>query len=707
MASRIKHIRGKFYDIGTGNVSFKQLATDLRELGVKEYYFMLEIKDYSLAGVNPYQCDQKTGKSTLTEDQVRRIIAECARNPWYYLREICRIPDSGNPAGIPYNANRGNIAQTYLFLNGIDSWLCLPRQQGKTQSMIAILAWAYNFGTTDSTFIFVNKDSDGSKENLKRLQAQIELLPEYLQFMSYTDSDGKKVKAQKNATTMRQPVTNNSIKTRAKATSQETAMSLARGLTAPIIHFDEPEFTPYIFTIVSNSVSTYETAARRARENGTMYGRCFTCTPGDVDSQPGKDAEIILSKTCKWTEEFYNMSKDEIENYIEHQGEKCNRIVYIEFHYNQIGLTRRWLDHIAAEIQDKITIRREILLQRIHGSSLSPFDQEDIEYIADQEQKPIQEIYVNEYYRFDVYTQLDRKIPYLVSVDCSTGTGDDNNAITVLNPYTVKPVAEFESSFIGETEYEKLIISFVEQYVPRAVVIIERNSMGDGIIDHLLNSRIAGRLYFDKAKELLDEKMRQNETMESMLKKAAMQKKFYGVYTGEKSRKVMMSILSRHVNEMKENFVTHNIIRDLSRLVRTNSGKIEAGKGFHDDSVMSYLIGLYVFYHGNNLQMFGVEPGRYEGDDQRNQGLHVYDEEDLRSILPEEVVEGFRREEEVKQVLNYEDILRDAVASAQKDTARLMKSRTVSVTSEISPLTEFDDDDGSIDLDLFNSLNNF
>ena len=41
----------------------------------------------------------------------------------------------------------------------------------------------------------------------------------------------------------------------------------------------EPEFTPHIKTIVENSVSTYETAARNAKANGALYGRIFTCTP--------------------------------------------------------------------------------------------------------------------------------------------------------------------------------------------------------------------------------------------------------------------------------------------------------------------------------------------------------------------------------------------------------------------------------------------
>lgn len=438
-----------------------------------------------------------------------------------------------------------------------------------------------------------------------------------------------------------------------------------------------------------------------------MYGRIFTCTPGDTGSQAGQDAEIILSKTCKWTEKFYNMSKEEMEDYIAHQGKECNNIVYIEFHYNQIGLTREWLERISAKIQDKITVRREILLQRIHGSSLSPYDQEDLEYINDHEHKPIDEILLNEYYRVDIYKPLNRKTPYIMSVDCSTGTGSDNNAITVLDPYTVEPVAEFECSFIGETAFEKLIITFVERLIPRAIVVIERNSMGDGIIDHLLNSRIASRLYFDRAKELMDDKMDKHQSVESMLKKAAMQKKFYGVYTQGKSRDVMMTILSRHVNEYKEKFITHNIIRDLGHLVKTTSGKIEAGKGFHDDSVMSYLIGLYVFYHGNNLSVFGFQPGK-DNPEERNRGLHTYTEEELRDILPQEVIEGMEQEKTIQEIMNYEDILRDAIASAQMDTARLMASKRVIHDKDQVPLVEYDEmDEGSIELALFDILNNF
>ena len=145
---------------------------------------MLEIVDISLVHVNPYAVDDK-GNPTLTKDEVLRILAECRRNPWYYLREICRIPDQGNPNGVPYKANRGNIAQAWCIVHGIDSLLCLQRQQGETQSALAIQTWIYSFGTSGFTFIFVNKDFDNAKENLIRMKDQIDLLPKYMRFEFY------------------------------------------------------------------------------------------------------------------------------------------------------------------------------------------------------------------------------------------------------------------------------------------------------------------------------------------------------------------------------------------------------------------------------------------------------------------------------------------------------------------------------------------
>ena len=275
---------------------------------------------------------------------------------------------------------------------------------------------------------------------------------------------------------------------------------------------------------------------------------------------------------------MYDMTPEEIINII--RKNNGNGIIYIEYQYYQIGLDKEWLRDISAKIADPLTVRREILLQRINGSSLSPFPREDVEYIASTMNEPIDQFFVSGFYQFDVYEKLNPSVPYIVGVDCSTGTASDNNAITIINPYTVKPVAEFKSPYIGETDYENLIETLVLEFIPRAIVVIERNSVGDGIIDHLLNdSKIANRLYYDKDKDLLQEKMKHAETTESILATKSREKTFYGVYTSGKSREDMMAILSRHVSENKDDFVTKNIITDLTKLVRSSSGKIQAASG--------------------------------------------------------------------------------------------------------------------------------
>lgn len=709
MGNRIKRIGNKYYDTGTSNKSFLQVAKDLKSLGIHNYYFMLEIYDYSLVNIDPYA-------ENLTRDQISRIMTECTRNPWYYLREICRIPDQGG-VGIPFKANRGNIAQIWLTLHGIDSWLCLPRQQGKTISFLCLLAWAYSFGTNNSTFIFINKDSGNAKENLQRLKDIIDCLPEFLRFEQIMEEDEngkvKLVKAARNATSMKHPITKNRIIIKPKATSYESALSLARGLTSNILHFDEPEFTPYIKTIIENSVSTFETASRNAKKNGAMYCRAFSCTPGDLDTSMGQEAQEVLSHTTKWSEHMYDMrydslndDKNELLQYVKNNG--GNGIVYIEYSYKQLGLTDEWLRNMYNKIQNPVVVKREILLQRIRGSSDSPFDQEDIEYMASMVQPIVDELYLCDHFRFDIYKKLERLTPYLVSIDCSTGTNGDSNAITIINPYTVRPDAEFKCPYIGETQFEKLIIELVQEHLPRACIIIERNSVGDGIIDHLLNSPIRSSLYFDKNKDLVESNLADQSNVVSMLKRQGDQKKFYGVYTDNKSREDMMAILFRRVAEFKDDFVTKNITDDIAHLVRFKSGKVAAQVGFHDDSIMSYLIGMYVWYHGNNLSMWGIVKGAKEIENQ-NQGLHrsVEDIENM-DILPADTIAAMKKQEKVRKENDYEKIMREALIKAQRESLELHKKGLVeNETLDNSQDVQLEEIYGnnSIDMSFFDEMN--
>ena len=344
------------YDSDTRNISFIQVAVDLKKLGIKNCLFMLKLYDPSLKGVNPYDPD-------LTEEQMIRIINECYINPWYFLREVARIPDQGNPAGIPYQANRANMALTYCFLKSIDSYLVIPRQIGKTQSAIAILTWAFLFGTTDSQFLFQNMRSEKAIENLSRLKDQRELLPPYMQFKVAYDEEGKEIKGRNNVKSLSNSTNNNSIVIGASASSVEAAESVGRGATQPLQYYDELEFTKYIKTILEAAGPAFATASANAKRNGSIGSRLFTSTPGDLDSQAGQDAAFIVENTCTWSEKFYDMKDDELREYIEVNS--ANQIVYIEYQYQQLGKDEEWFKNVCRLLNNNpLKIKREIFLQR-------------------------------------------------------------------------------------------------------------------------------------------------------------------------------------------------------------------------------------------------------------------------------------------------------------------------------------------------------
>ena len=343
-------------DVQTTNISFVQTAVDLKKLGIKNNMFFLKLYDPSLRGIDPHS-------PFLTNDQIVRIINECIINPWYYLREVCRIPDQGNPQGVPYLLNRANLAATWCFLHGIDHYLVIPRQIGKTESTVANITWAFLFGTTNSEMMFLNITADRAYANLAKVKDQRALLPPYLQFKLAFDDDGKEIKGTDNTRSLKNPSNNNSIVTKPSARGIEQAERIGRGSSQVIQYYDEFEFISYIKTIMSAAGPAYSTAADNARKNGAIHARILTSTPGDLDSQAGMDALEIIENTCKWSETFYDKPIEDVYDYIETNS--VNHIVYIEYQYQQLGKDETWFSKVCAYLNgDKLKIQREIFLRR-------------------------------------------------------------------------------------------------------------------------------------------------------------------------------------------------------------------------------------------------------------------------------------------------------------------------------------------------------
>lgn len=649
-----KRKRDFIYHLRTKNMSFLETHRDLRLLGIENNMFFLILYDESLEYVDPFD-------PNLDPETIQKVIMECVRNPWYFLRECVVIPEQGG-SGMPYMLHRGNLAATFCYLNGLDHYLAIPRQKGKTQSTVAALNWSFLFGTNNSEFMFINKTQDDANNNLDRLKQQRELLPPYMRFEQIHDPDsGKIIKGTDNVKSLVNPVTKNKIITKPMATSKERADNIGRGTSQPIQYYDEVDFTPFIKTIVEAAGPAFNTARKNARRNGASYCRIFTSTPGDLDSQAGMDAFEIIQGTCKWTEQFYDWPIDKIQEYIKTNSR--NQILYIEYSYKQLGDDETWLQEISQTLlNNPVKIKREVYLQRMRGSSLSPFEPEELEAIQSLQGKVDTEIFINNFFKLDIYKAFDRKRHYIVGVDISHGLGSDNTAVVVLDPYSLEPVADFRSPYISPVDTANFLITLVSKYIPRAILAVERNNVGTTVIELLRQSTVSNRVYYDSSqKKEIDVR---TDSL-GFLKNESANRRLFGVWTGVQSRDIMMSILEERVKLHKDKFISINLVNDLMTLVRKKNNKIEHGVGFHDDTLMAYLIAMYVYHHGSNLHRYGLVKG-LDPDAPKNAGLQE-DPAEMLSLMPEEIQEQFSNVSFVdpaelvkKAQLEYEQARREA-----------------------------------------------
>lgn len=461
------------------------------------------------------------------------------------------------------------------------------------------------------------------------------------------------------------------------------------------------------------NLPAFATASENAARNGAAYCRIFTSTPGDLDSPAGQAAAKILEKTIKWTEQFYDMGPEKAKEIIEANSE--NGIVYIEYSYKQLGRDEKWFRKMCKLCNnDPVAIKREVLLQRIRGSKDSPFDEEDIMAIQEIRPNMVEEFFILGKFKVDVYRKLNKNIPYLVGVDVATGAGVDNSAVTITNPYTLQIDAEFRSPVISTSDLKRFLYTLVKKYIPNCVLCIEKNHCGDAIINDLCETVLRRNVYYNSSKELVEDTVVKVE--HGSIQQEVEMRRMRGVFTGKKSRGLMIDLLFLTVQEYKDRLTSTFVIDDILKLVRKN-GKVQAGPGAHDDSIMSYLITLYVYYYGKNLNRWGIvkgmkEPSAYDNDKSQEEDAFEYMSSNLSDRDNEFFSEQLRMEKSMEDY--YSRAIREAY-SATKQSELIDKQ--INATNRVEDLDRDDanydyekDKDfnyGDVYLDDFDDLNDW
>lgn len=641
-----------YYHMSTSNQSFLNMHYYLKQKGIQNNKFFLVIYDPDLIGVNPRDPNLNTVMK-------KKILRECIINFWYFIREVVRIPDQGGQVGggKRYNLHRGNLAMNFGFLMNWNMFVEFPRQHGKTISAICWYLWVFNFGTTNSEMMFMNKKHDDSKMNLRRLKDIRDALPSYLQMKEMVGPDGKIKKSSNNVESTTNIINANKITTKAGARNAASANSVGRGCTMPIHWYDEYAFILYNNIIYSAATPAFKTAADNAKRNGAPYGILITTTPGDCTTDEGEDARLTKDLATPFNEAFYDYNAEQLQNV--KNSNKSSTFFYIRYTYQQLGSGEQYFKEMVLDLKkDWVAIRREVLLEWSRSSSNSPFRQQDLDEVERLiMNEPIQQIplcnglyFLNLYKRMDV--TMSRRYPPIIGVDVSGGYQQDSSAITIIDSRTTEVVADLNCNYISTNDLAKVIYELVIKYMPNAIVNIERNGgFGSSVLSLLVKSKIKRNLYFEIKDRVTEERFDGVKVIRKSQKT-----KVFGLDETKQTRELLMEILRDRMENHKAKFISPIIFNELTTLEMKKNGRIEHSANAHDDQVFSYLLALYVWYEGKNLmENFGLDKGVLYTDSNDESYLGL--EETYRNIVEEiDVEENEELQTELDYLLNNKSI---------------------------------------------------
>lgn len=555
----------------TKNTSFLKIHQFLKEKGIKNNKFFLALYDKDLENIDPRAAN-------LPKEIKAKIITECRVNPWYFFREVVRIPVPGGD--IPYELHRGNLALNYLSLNNIDTIVLMPRQHGKTIGAVVLFVWLFFFGTKNTTVTFMNKKYSDAQVNLKRFKNIVELLPKWM-----VEARSPREDQESSTTFSRMTRLKNVITAMPAATSPEDADKLGRGLTMPCWYFDEIAFAKYNEIIYTAAAPAVSQAAIEAEKTGVPHFKLFTTTPNSIDvDEGGWCKHEVIEAACEFDEEMYDVPANLLRQYV--YDRSTNNFVHIEFTWKELGRDEKWYEQQCRDLQyNRQRIKREVDLEWTLSADKSPFSEEELErvshFVIPKEKEYTLRIGDSGNHKLTVLENIDFFKPVILAVDVGGGQGSDFSVVHMLDIDDFHEIGYFASNRINPIPFARIIISIVRNLFSNSVLIVERNSYGLDVITTLLENDFTRNKVFYRTI---------NNPIPNQGNKI---QRVYGIDTTSGSRDIMISNCFMYVADEPHLFRCRHTYNELKTIERKNNGKVEHAQGAHDDFLMSYLIGRY------------------------------------------------------------------------------------------------------------------
>ena len=170
--------------------------------------------------------------------------------------------------------------------------------------------------------------------------------------------------------------------------------------------------------------------------------------------------------------------------------------------------------------------------------------------------------------RMRVWKEPEPFYDYIIGVDTALGRDLDYSAAQVVNTYNGEVVAEFYSNKTPIDEFST-ILNTEGLYYNLANIVVERNTVGNHVLDLLYNKLEYENLWHDE-------------------------RGLPGFQVTMKNRETILSELEESIRTNVLKINSQRTLNELNTFVITQSGKINADKGKHDDLIMSLTLANHV-----------------------------------------------------------------------------------------------------------------
>lgn len=601
--------------LNTSNKSFKRTAELFKSMGIKNYYFMLQLNNPMLQDVDPWNPD--------LDDVTKAMIhAECNENIWYIIREVVMI------GGRRFRGNRAVLSFIWACLCHIPTTILMPRQSGKTVGMqVLAFIMQYFVGRGYRTGLITLAASNRMQfvEAIKKIRAG---LPEYLINVTYKDKDaGNMLSYEAFGVEYK-----NTFEVRVPSGGADGAENVSRGSTFESLLYDEPAWTKYIENIINGSGPATLTAQKEAREKGIPYFTAKATTPNSVLKEEGRFMHQDFMDSTEWRETFFDSFS---ESHLVKRLIKASPVsnvtfpkVGMMFTHLQLGLGHAWVK----ETMDKLGLswskaKIDLLMMWTEEGESKLFDDFTREKLNESKTDPVWNEEVNETGLFiDWFISRDEMDSYIdnpdeyffMGMDTSDANNRDAMTLVIRRAKTGENVGTGRYPLAFADDVTEVLKELLIR-IPNSLLLIERNRAAHMIERLLLTLPAYGidpfkRMFNDIVQDPIKHKNEFKDLSEIHFKHRSKEfylryKRYFGFYTGPQTRREMYGFIHEAVSLTGAGIRFKLLVDELIGLEINKEGRIDHGNKTHDDLVVAWLLSYWFIKVGYNKTYYGIPQG--------------------------------------------------------------------------------------------------